>query len=220
MKSISIAEEVSFGGFFESSGKEAAATVGEKSAGKLGGTGWGVIAGLNDASCGEESLQALSSRSNCSVKQGRWRETCAQTDWARRLLFLTTTSSPRVLFFASVGIQDYRLLSACCGASLVSSGEEKTIRLLSLSSFSKNGRHYIACSNPVGGCCYGKRPTAANCFPPYKPELPHVSKKVQQEEVFSNSISAIEFMRGVGCAKDMQKMSKRLLNPNSQMVQR
>jgi hypothetical protein len=95
------------------------------------------IAGLNDASCGEESLQALSSRSNCSVKQGRWRETCEQTDWARRLLFLTTTSSPRVLFFASVGIQDYRLLSACCGASLVSSGEEKTIRLLSLSTFQK-----------------------------------------------------------------------------------
>jgi hypothetical protein len=55
MKSISIAEEVSSGGFFESSGKEAAVTVGEKSAGRLGGTGWGVIAGLNDASCGEES---------------------------------------------------------------------------------------------------------------------------------------------------------------------
>jgi len=34
MTSISIAEEVSFGGFFESSGKEAATTVGEKSAGK------------------------------------------------------------------------------------------------------------------------------------------------------------------------------------------
>jgi hypothetical protein len=133
---------------------------------------------------------------------------------------LTTTSSPRVLFLASVGIQDYRLLSACCGASLVSSEEETTIRLLSLSSFSKNGRLSIACSNPVGGCCYGKRPTAANRFPPYKPELPHVSKKVQQEEVFSNSISATEFMRGVGCAKDMLKMSKRLLNPNSQMVQR
>jgi hypothetical protein len=43
---------------------------------------------------------------------------------------------------------------------------------------------------------------------------------VQQEEVFSNSISATEFMRGVGCAKDMLKMSKRLLSPNSQMVQR
>lgn len=140
-----------------------------------------MIAGMNDASCGEESLQALSSRSNCSVKQGRWRETWAQTDWARRLLFLTTTSSPRVLFFASVGIQDYRLLSNCCGASLVSSGEEKTIRLLSLSRFSKNGRLSIACSNPVGGCCYGKRPTTANFFPPHKPELPHVSKKVQQE---------------------------------------
>ncbi len=92
-----------------------------------------MIAGLNDARCGEESLQALSSTSNCSVKQGRWRE----TDWARRLLFLTKTSSPRVLFFASVGIQDFRLLSACCGASLVSSGEETTIRLLSLSSISK-----------------------------------------------------------------------------------
>jgi hypothetical protein len=109
MKSISLAEGVSCGGFFESSGKEAATTVGEKSAGRLGGTGWGVIAGLNDARCGEESLQTLSSRSNCSVKRGRWRATCAQTDWARRLLFLTTTSSPRVLFFASVGIQDYRL---------------------------------------------------------------------------------------------------------------
>jgi hypothetical protein len=107
-----------------------------------------------------------------------------------------------------------------CVSCLFWRREEKTIRPLSLSSFSKNGRHSIACSNPVGGCCYGKRPTAANCFPPYKPELPHVSKKVQQEEVFSNSISAIEFMRGVGCAKDMLKMSKRLLNPNSQMVQR
>jgi hypothetical protein len=44
MKSICIAEEVSFGGFFESSGKEAATTVGGKSAGKLGGTGWGLQA--------------------------------------------------------------------------------------------------------------------------------------------------------------------------------
>jgi len=35
MRTISIAEEVSFGGFFESSGKEeAATTVGEKSAGR------------------------------------------------------------------------------------------------------------------------------------------------------------------------------------------
>lgn len=47
-----------------------------------------------------------------------------------------------------------------------------------------------------------------------------IEKKVQQEEVFSNSISATEFMRGVGCAKDMLKMSKRLLSPNSQMVLR
>jgi hypothetical protein len=43
---------------------------------------------------------------------------------------------------------------------------------------------------------------------------------VQQEEVFSNSISATEFVTGVGCPKDMLKMSKGLLNPNSQMLQR
>jgi len=43
---------------------------------------------------------------------------------------------------------------------------------------------------------------------------------VQEEEVFSNSISATEFMRSVGCAKDMLKMKKRLLNPNAQVVQR
>jgi hypothetical protein len=43
---------------------------------------------------------------------------------------------------------------------------------------------------------------------------------VQEEEVFSNSISATEFMRSMGCAKDMLKMNKRLLNPNAQVVQR